>query len=98
MYEASSAEAAPSIIATANAPPRNQCLRCRVFASIFDNGTTRRAESSVRSSSKLGSEPRSGEFVALSNLFFIVSLLRAQLSGGLAYRIALQSQGHTERR
>ena|SRR6185503_8548473 len=74
MYEASSAEAAPSIIATANAPPRNQCLRCRVFASIFSNGTTGRAESSVRSSSNCGFDTRSGEFVALSNLFFIVSL------------------------
>ena len=53
-YDASSAEAAPSIIARANAPPSSQCLRCRSFASIFSSGTTGRADSRVRSSSKCG--------------------------------------------
>ena len=53
-YAETNADAAPSSIATANAPLRNQRRLCLIFASIFSRGITGRAVNVVSSSSKCG--------------------------------------------
>ena len=53
-YADTTADAAPSNIAIAKAPPRNQRRRCFSFASICCSGTTGCAVNTVSSSSKCG--------------------------------------------